>query len=167
MVRPCDDGRVTDEPQIEFFVFKARKYCAWLDTTLQSGHYDALRATHVVSGLIASAAKLMRVRIAGQPQTVGPPVDSARVADTPALEFPVGCRPGWAEICRHRERTGGLPGCLIEVQGELRHGLALLDQGCPYDAVSHWQLGWVHNWGELAICSLMMLHTDLTTSTGS
>lgn len=158
---------MTDEPQIEYFAFKARTYCAWLDATLESGHYDGLRATHVVSGLIASAAKLMRVRVAGQPHTVESQVDSHRAADARTREFPVGCRPEWAEICRHRERTGGLPGCLIEVQRELRHGLALLDEGCPYDAVSYWQLGYVHNWGELAICSLMMLHTDLTTSTGS
>lgn len=158
---------MTDEPLIDYFAFKARKYCAWLDTTLETGHHDAIRATHVVSGLIASAAKLMRVRIVGRPHGADPAATRARVDPPSGVDLPVGCRPDWAAICGHRERTGGLPGCLAEVRSELLRGLELLDEGRPYDAVSHWQLGWIHGWGELAICALMMLHTDLTASSRS
>jgi hypothetical protein len=166
-IRACDDGRVSDEPQIQFFQFKARTFCTWFDTVTQSGQYDGIRATHVVSGLVASAAKLMRIRNAGRPFDP----DSIEIPVLPPSEFrgdfPVECRSDWAEICKHRERTGGLPGCLAEVRRELRDGFDLLEAGRPYDAVSHWQLGYVHNWGELAICALMMLHADLGESVKS
>ena len=164
---PCDDGPVSDQPQIQFFEFKARKFCTWFDKTVQSGDYDGVQAIQIVSGLVASATKLMRIRISGTPVDIdsidipaAPPVDSAQ-------NFPVECRPDWAAICNHRERTGGLPGCLAEVQGELLRGLAILDGGRPYDAISHWQLGYVHNWGELAICALMMMHADLADARSS
>ena len=157
---------MTDQPQIEFFAFKARKFCTWFEKTSSTGQYDGIRATHVVSGLIASATKLVRIRIAGRPQAI----DSAANPGPPAPPgdaFPIRCRSDWAEICRHRERTGGLPGCLAEVRTELQRGLEILDEGRPYDAVSHWQLGFVHNWGELAICALMMLHNDLANTRSS
>jgi len=155
---------VTDKPQIQFFEFKARKFCVWFDKTAQSGQYDGIQANHVVSGLVASAAKLMRIRLAGRPhggESVEVPV---LLPPKPHDCFPVECRSDWAEICTHRERTGGLPGCLAEVQRELLQGLAILDKGRPYDAISHWQLGYIHNWGELAICALMMMHSDLAVS---
>lgn len=158
---------MTDEPHIQFFEFKTRMFCTWFDTVTQGGQYDGIRSTHVVSGLVASAAKLMRIRIAGIPQegvsTKVPPIRPAPSAE----DFPVECRADWAEICTHRERTGGLPGCLAEVRRELQGGLDLLDAGRPYDAISHWQLGYVHNWGELAICALMMLHSDLANARSS
>jgi hypothetical protein len=157
---------VTDQPQIDFFAFKARKFCVWIEKVPVSGDYDPIRAIHVVSGLVASAAKLMRIGVAGTPsdtELARPPESPDRLSG----DFPVECRPDWAEICRHRERTGGLPGCLAEVRRELEIGLEILDDGRPYDAISHWQLGWVHNWGELAICALMMLHSDLTNARSS
>jgi len=158
---------VSDQPHIQFFEFKARKFCAWFELVTDSGDYDGIRAAHVVSGLIASAAKLMRIRIAGTPQTaVTEPSPSNRRIPT-AGNFPVKCRSDWAEICRHREKTGGLPGCLAEIDREILQGLEILDEGRPYDAISHWQLGYVHNWGELAICSLMMMHSDLAESARS
>jgi hypothetical protein len=164
---PCDHGRVNDEPHIQFFEFKARKFCTWFDVTSSTGRYDGIQATHVVSGLVASAAKLMRIRLSGMPQDpesayLGPPPPPKIPAD-----FPVQCRADWAEICDHRKRTGGLPGCLAEVRGELQRGLEILDDGRPYDAISHWQLGYVHNWGELAICALMMMHADLAKARSS
>ena len=158
---------MSDAPQIQFFEFKARKFCTWFDKVAQSGQYDGIRATHVVSGLVASAAKLMRIRLAGSSHDL----ESATTPDIPSApstsDFPVECRKDWVEICRHRERTGGLPGCLSEVQRELRRGLDLLDEGRPYDAVSHWQLGYIHTWGEIAICALMMLHSDLANARSS
>jgi len=158
---------VSDEPQIKFFAFKARMFCTWLDKVTTSGHYDGIQATHIVSGLVASAAKLMRIRLAGKPHDL----ESVEAPTLPPPSahgnFPVDCRSDWAEICRHRERTGGLPGCLAEVRGELQRGLEILDEDRPYDAISHWQLGYVHNWGELAICALMMLHTNLGDSVKS
>jgi len=158
---------VSDKPQIQFFEFKARRFCSWLDKTSQSGQYDGIQATHVVSGLVASAAKLTRIRLAGIPHDS----DSFEVRVLPPPKthenFPVECRADWAEICGHRQRTGGLPGCLREVQRELQRGLEILDDGCPVDAISHWQLGYVHNWGELAICALMMLHGDLANARSS
>jgi hypothetical protein len=157
---------VSDQPQIQFFAFKARKFCIWFDKTAASGDYDGIQATHVVSGLVASAAKLMRIRLAGRPHDP----EAVVVPDLPPMDardgFPVECRAAWAEICRHRKRTGGLPGCLSEVQQELERGFALLAAGRPCDAVSYWQLGFVHNWGELAICALMMMHSDMA-KTGS
>jgi hypothetical protein len=158
---------VSDRPDIQFFEFKARKFCIWFDKTAASGDYDGIRATQVVSGLVASAAKLMRIRVAGTPtkiDTVGVPAPSPPDS---SRNFPVECRADWAEICHHRERTGGLPGCLTEVQRELERGLELLDEERPYDAISHWQLGYVHNWGELAICALMMMHSDLANASSS
>ncbi len=158
---------VSDEPHIQFFEFKARKFCVWFDTVTESGGYDGIRATHVVSGLIASAAKLMRIRLAGKPldpESLVAPVVPRHPAND---KFPVKCRSDWAEICGHRDRTGGLPGCLAEVRSELQGGLDLLDADRPYDAISYWQLGYVHNWGELAICSLMMMHVDLGESVKS
>jgi hypothetical protein len=152
---------VNDQPQIQFFEFKAQRFCTWIDATGKSGRYDGIEATRVVSGLVASAAKLMRIRLAGMPQDP----ESADLGPLPPPKipggFPVECRADWAEICGHRKRTGGLPGCLAEVQRELQRGLEILHQGHPYEAISHWQLGYVHNWGELAICSLMMMHDDL------
>lgn len=159
--------RVSDESQIQFFEFKARKFCTWFEKTSQSGQYDGLQATHVVSGLVASAAKLLRIRLAGKPHDLEPPAGPEIPPLTPGGTFPVECRADWAEVCRHRERTGGLPGCLAEVQHELQRGLDLLDDGRPYDAISHWQLGYVHNWGELAICALMMMHSDLANTRSS
>ena len=158
---------MSDQPHIKFFEFKARYFCTWFDTTSTSGRYDGLQATRVVSGLIASAAKLMRIRLAGRPH--GPEPDEFPVASPLGNpeSFPVECRADWAEICSHRERTGGLPGCLAEVQRELQRGLEILDEGRPYDAISYWQLGYVHNWGELAICSLMMMHSDLANARSS
>jgi hypothetical protein len=158
---------VTDQPQIEFFAFKARKFCVWFEKTSQGGSYDPVQATHVVSGLIASAAKLTRTSL-----TSGPPaLDAADIPEPPPLRpgdnFPVECREDWAQICSHRERTGGLPGCLSEVRRELQGGLQILGAGRPYDAASHWHLGYVHNWGELAICALMMLHSDLANTRSS
>jgi len=164
---PCDDGRVSDEPHIRFFEFKARKFCAWLDATNATGHYDGIQATHVVSGLVASAAKLLRIRLAGMPQDP----ETAELRGLPPEKttgaFPVECRADWAEICGHRRRTGGLPGCLAEVQRELQRGLEILDEDRPYEAISHWQLGFVHNWGELAICALMMMHSDVAKARSS
>ncbi len=164
---PCDDVRVSDEPHIQFFEFKARRFCTWFDTTSASGRYDGIQATHVVSGLVASAAKLMRIRLAGMPQDPA----SAELGALPPPNvpgvFPVECRADWAGICGHSQRTGGLPGCLAEVQRELQGGLEILDEGRPYDAISHWQLGYVHNWGELAICALMMMHSDLAKGRSS
>jgi hypothetical protein len=158
---------VSDEPHIRFFEFKARMFCTWFDHVGDSDEYDGIRGIRVVSGIVASAAKLMRIRIAGTPQG-GVTEAVAQTPSVPAVDaFPVKCRPDWAEICRHRERTGGLPGCLAEVHRELRQGLAILDDGRPYDAVSHWQLGYIHNWGELAICALMMLHADLADAKSS
>ncbi|MEX1310248.1 MAG: DUF5063 domain-containing protein [Candidatus Sulfomarinibacteraceae bacterium] len=158
---------MSDEPHIQFFEFKARKFCTWFDMVAQSGQYDGIQATHVVSGLVASAAKLMRIGVAGTPQE-GVTEAVAQTLPVPAVDtFPVECRSDWAEICKHRERTGGLPGCLAEVQRELLQGLAILDEGRPYDAVSHWQLGYVHNWGELAICAMMMMHSDLAEARSS
>lgn len=163
----CDDGRVSDRPHIQFFEFKARKYCSWLDTTNTSGRYDGIQATRAVSGLVASAAKLMRIRLDGMPQT-SESAEFRGAPKPPASDgFPVECRPDWAEICGHRQRTGGLPGCLTEVRRELQRGLELLEDGRPYDAISHWQLGYVHNWGELAICALMMMHGDLAKTRSS
>lgn len=158
---------MSDEPNIKFFEFKARTFCTWFDTATRPGQYDGIRSTRVVSGLVAAAAKLMRIRIAGTPQEgVAPAISPAR--PSPAEDdFPVECRADWAEICIHRERTGGLPGCLAEVRTELQGGLDLLDAGRPYDAISHWQLGYVHNWGELAICALMMMHSDLANARSS
>jgi hypothetical protein len=158
---------VSDQPHIQFFGFKARKFCVWFDAVTDSGDYDGIRAIHVVSGLVASAAKLMRIRIAGTPQAgVTEPTPTTRRIP-PADDFPVKCRPDWAGICHHRERTGGLPGCLAEVRRELLQGLDILDDGRPYDAISHWQLGYVHSWGELAICAMMMMHADLAESARS
>jgi len=165
MADPCDDGPVTDQPQIEFFAFRARKFCTWFERTSKTGQYDGIQATQVVSGLIASAAKLMRVRAAGSPQALDPAASPH--PSPPGDAFPIQCRSDWAEICRHKERTGGLPGCLSEVDAELRQGLEILGEDRPYDAVSHWQLGYVHTWGELAICSLMMLHSDLANTRSS
>ena len=165
--RTCDDGRVSDQPQIEYFAFKARKFCLWFEKVIETDCYDGIRAIHVVSGLVASAAKLMRIRIAGRPHEIG---SDAPARPTPTSEngdFPVRCRDDWAAVCAHRERTGGLPGCLAEVHRELARGLEILDDDRPYDAISHWQLGFVHNWGELAICALMMLHTDLANTRSS
>lgn len=155
---------VSDEPHIRFFEFKARKFCVWFDATAASGGYDGIQSTRVVSGLIAAASKLMRIRLAGMPQspetidlpTIPPPEDPG--------SFPVECRSDWAEICNHRARTGGLPGCLAEVQQNLLSGLEILDDGRPYEAISHWQLGYIHTWGELAICALMMMHRDLANT---
>ncbi len=158
---------MSDKPYIQFFEFKARKFCTWFDTTSTTGQYDGIQATHVVSGLVASAAKLMRIRLAGIPQD---PETAGLRALPPAKTtgaFPVECRADWAEICGHRQRTGGLPGCLAEVQRELQRGLEILDEGRPYEAISHWQLGYVHNWGELAICALMMMHADLAKTRSS
>ncbi len=164
---PCDDIRVSDESHIQFFEFKARKFCTWFEVTSATGRYDGIRATHVVSGLVASAAKLMRIRLAGMPQD--PETAGLRTPPPKTVTgtFPVECRADWAEICDHRQRTGGLPGCLAEVQRELHIGLEILDEGRPYEAISHWQLGYVHNWGELAICALMMMHSDLAKSARS
>jgi hypothetical protein len=158
---------VTDQPQIDFFAFKARKFCLWYERAPRTDHYDGIRAIRVVSGLVASGAKLMRIRIAGRPQDAVSPTSARATPAISADEFPVSCRKDWAEICRHRERTGGLPGCLAEVHRELVHGLEILDAGRPYDAISYWQLGFVHNWGELAICALMMLHSDLAEAGSS
>ena len=158
---------VTDQPQIEYFAFKARMFCTWLDKVGTTGDYDPIRAIHVVSGLVASAAKLMRIRMAGRPEHLEV-VEAAE--PSPPLRgesFPVKCRADWADICAHRERTGGLPGCLAEVGRELERGFEILDEGRPYHAISHWQLGYVHNWGELAICALMMLHCDLADAKSS
>jgi hypothetical protein len=158
---------VTDQPHIEYFAFKARKFCTWFEKISQSGHYDGIQAIHVVSGLVASAAKLMRIRLAGESHVL----DSTDIPETPPLPpgegLSVDCREDWAKICSRRERTGGLPGCLAEVHRELQGGLAILEAGRPYDAISHWQLGYVHNWGELAICGLMMLHSDLASAKSS
>ena len=158
---------MTDQPHIEFFAFKARKFCTWFEKISRSGHYDGIRATHVVSGLVASAAKLMRIRLVGESRVLDSTDVPKPPPSPPGESFPVQCREDWAEICSHRERTGGLPGCLAEVHRELRRGLELFDDGHTYDAISHWQLGYVHNWGELAICALMMMHNDLAESTGS
>ena len=158
---------MSDQPQIEFFAFKARKYRTWFERVCATGQYDGIRATHVVSGLVSSAAKLMRLRIAGRPHgdTRVPRTEDA--PEPSRTKFPVRCRSDWAEICAHRQRTGGLPGCLAEVDRELAAGLEILDGGRPYDAVSHWQLGYVHNWGELAICALLMLHSELADAKSS
>jgi hypothetical protein len=158
---------VSDGTQIEFFAFKARKFCTWFDATGRSDRYDGIQATHVVSGLVASAAKLMRIRLAGMPQELEPAGFSPPPAPKIGAGLPVECRADWAEICKHRNRTGGLPGCLAEVQRELERGFKMLDAGRPYDAISHWQLGYVHNWGELAICALMMMHLDLSDAGSS
>lgn len=158
---------VDDEPHIQFFEFKARKFCLWFDTVVESGVYDGIRATHVVSGLIASAAKLMRIRLAGKPLDPESLVAPVAPRNMDQEEFSVECRSDWAEICSHRKRTGGLPGCLAEVRSELQGGLDLLDADRPYDAISYWQLGYVHSWGELAICSLMMMHSDLSNTRSS
>ena len=166
-VAVCDDVGVTDQPQIDYFAFKARKFCTWFARTAETGHYDGNRAVHVVSGLVASAAKLMRIRIAGRPHELDDSAASGSRSAPRAGSFPVECRSDWAEICAHRERTGGLPGCLAEVHRELEAGLAILDDRRPYDPISHWQLGWIHTWGELAICALMMLHSDLADTRSS
>lgn len=158
---------MNDKPQIDFFAFKARKFCAWVDKTSGSAPYDGIRAVHVVSGVIASATKLLRMRIAGRPEPPRPAPGRTATATADGSGLPVDCRADWAAICRHRERTGGLPGCLVEIRRELERGLAILDEGRPYEAVSHWQLGYVHNWGELAICALMMLHSDVANATSS
>jgi len=158
---------VSDEPYIQFFEFKARKFCTWFGATSTTGHYDGIHATHVVSGLVASAAKLMRIRLAGMPQDPEPAGLRAPPPSKTTGAFPVECRADWAEICGHRQRTGGLHGCLAEVQRELQRGLEILDGGRPYEAISHWQLGYVHNWGELAICALMMMHSDLAKARSS
>lgn len=165
--RPCDDIQVSYEPHIQFFEFKARKFCAWFDTTTTTGHYDGIQATHVVSGLVASAAKLMRIRLAGMPQEPEAAGLRALPPDEFTGAFPVECRADWAEICGHRSRTGGLPGCLAEIRRELRLGLEILADGRPYEAISHWQLGYLHSWGELAICALMMMHSDLANAGSS
>lgn len=158
---------MSDQPKIQFFEFKARKFCVWFDKTADSGDYDGLVATQIVSGLVASAAKLLRIRIAGTPQDVVIP-DGPLARPAPSLEnFPIECRSDWAEICRHRARTGGLPGCLFEVQHELERGLALLDSGRTCEALSYWQLGYVHNWGELAICALMTMHGAMADASSS
>jgi hypothetical protein len=158
---------VSDEPHVQFFELKARKFCTWFEATTAMGRYDGIQATHVVSGLVASAAKLMRIRLAGMPQDP----ETADLHTPPPKKFtgtiPVECRSDWSEICGHRQRTGGLPGCLAEVQRELQLGLEILDEGRPYEAISHWQLGYVHNWGELAICALMMMHSDLADTKSS
>jgi len=163
----CDDGAVSDQPQIDFFAFKARKFCLWFEKVSQSDHLDGIRAIHVVSGLVASAAKLMRIRIAGRPHGSDGGAPTRPSPSVDAADFPVRCRSDWAAVCSHRSRTGGLPGCLAEVHRELVRGLDILDSGRPYDAISHWQLGYVHNWGELAICALMMLHSDLANTRSS
>ena len=118
---------MTDQPQIDFFAFKARKFCVWYEKTARSAPYDGIRATHVVSGLIASAAKLMRIRIAGRPHGADRRPPPAPPIEVGADDFPVRCRPDWAAICSHRDRTGGLPGCLAEIHSELLVGLEILD----------------------------------------
>jgi len=158
---------VSDEPHIQFFAFKARKLCTWFDTTSETGRYDGIQATRVVSGLIAAAAKLMRIRLAGVPQALESAEPNSLLLPKNPGDFPVECRADWAAVCVHRQRTGGLPGCLAEVRNELQRGLEILDKGRPYDAISHWQLGYVHNWGELAICALMMMHSDLANARSS
>ena len=103
---------MSDEPHIQYFEFKTRKFCTWFDATSSTGQYDGIQATRVVSGLVASAAKLMRIRLAGMPQDP----ETARLRALPPPKssgaFPVECRADSAEICGHRQRTGGLPGCL-------------------------------------------------------
>ena len=158
---------MSDEPHIQFFAFKARKLCTWFDTTSETGRYDGIQATRVVSGLIAAAAKLMRIRLAGVPQALESAEPNSLLLPKNPGDFPVECRADWAAVCVHRQRTGGLPGCLAEVRNELQRGLEILDKGRPYDAISHWQLGYVHNWGELAICALMMMHSDLANARSS
>ena len=122
----------------------------------------------MVSGLVASAAKLMRIRLAGMPQdpeTAETPHPAA--GQNPQAPSPLSAAPTGPKSASHRQRTGGLPGCLAEVQRELQRGLEILDDGRPYEAISHWQLGYVHNWGELAICALMMMHADLAKARSS
>ena len=51
---------------------------------------------------------------------------------------------------------------LFRVKHDYTHG-----SPTPYDAVAHWQLGWVHNWGELAICALMTMHGDMADASSS